>query len=303
MSRLSRQQTCGRGFFAMHPTIDDIDFQARQGSVAAIIQKLNDHFVEDSIRTRAIQDNGILQLLVEAPTADRLPKDDIVEQVRYVLESISPRGITRVNINSRLVKEQQLLWLDEIKRDPENSLLWREPITLKRPNALVRFWQDLRAPRQRNPYLDDVPRKKSPSSRLAFWRGIIGGASLVLLLLMVGWATKDWLGLNLNLGGTQVQTDEAEAEAEPTAAASPDQDPFVMAVRIAQQSVEDGRVAETPAEWLDLAVRWQRASDLMAEVPPEDDRYEVAQDRIQSYATNKAQALEEAERLQAQPQN
>jgi hypothetical protein len=275
----------------MNPTIDDIDLQARQGSVAAIIQLLNEHFADDGIRTRAIQDSGILQLLVEAPTADALPQEAVVDEVRHVLESISPRGISRVNINSRIVQEQQLLWLDEIKRDPAKNLLWAEPITLKRPNPVARLWRDLRAPRQRNPFLDDVYQKKPVSSRSAFWRGLIGGASLALLLLMVGWVTKDWLGVDLNLrslGSAQSTDDPA-----PTG-----QDPFVLAVRIAQQSVEDGKTATTAADWLDLAVRWQRASDLMAEVPPEDDRYPIAKDRVQTYAANKVMALGEAEKRQ-----
>ncbi|MGB3201024.1 MAG: hypothetical protein WBA99_08975 [Nodosilinea sp.] len=279
----------------MHPTIDDIDFQARQGSVAAIIQILNEHFAEESIRTRAIQDHGVLQLLVEAPSAEALPRETVVDQVRHVLETISPRGISRVNINSRVVQEQQLLWLDEIKRDPEKSLLWSEPIVLKRPNPVARLWRDLRAPRQRNPFLDDVYRKKPATSSKAFWRGIIGGASLSLLLLLVGWATKDWLGVDLRLGSQSDTVNEPNAAAEPVSPTG--QDPFVLAVRIAQQSVEDGKSASTAAEWLDLAVRWQRAADLMAEVPPEDDRYPVAQDRVQTYSANKAMALAEAEKF------
>lgn len=283
----------------MPSTIDDIDLQARQGSVAAIIQLLNEHFASAGIRTRAVQDNGVLQLLVEAPTVEQLPQSAVVEDVRQVLESISPKGITKVNINSRIVQEQQLLWLDEIKRDPENSLLWSEPISLKRPNPIVRLWQDFNAPRQRNPYLEDVPKAKSPSQS-AFWRGLMGGASLALLLLLVGWATKDWLRESLGLTGA-APAPTAEAPATTPASSTPEQDPFVLAVRIAQGAVEDGASATTAAEWLDLAVRWQRASDLMAEVPPEDERYPVAQDRIATYANNKALAIQEAERVQAQP--
>ena len=284
----------------MHPTIDDIDFQARQGSVAAIIQILNDHFAKNSIRTRAVQDSGILQLLVEAPAADSLPREAVVDQVRTILELISPRGISRVNINSRIVQEQQLLWLDEIKRDPEGSLLWSEPITLKRPNPVARLWRDLRAPRQRNPFLDDLYQKKPISSRSSFWRGLIGGASLAMLLLLVGWATKDWLGFDL---GLRSQSNNAETENNAAPSAPTGQDPFVLAVRIAQQSVEDGKAATTAAEWLDLAVRWQRASDLMAEVSPQDDRHSVAQDRVQAYAANKTMALQEAEKIQKQADN
>jgi len=282
----------------MNSTINDIDFQARQGSIAAIIQLLNEHFAKDGIRTRAVQDRGVLQLLVEAPTAEQLPQASVVEEVREILEAIGPKGITKVNINGRIVQEQQLLWLDEIKRDPENSLLWSEPVILKLPNPVVRFWQDLRAPRQRNPFLEDLPQKKS-FSQSAFWRGLVGGASLVLLVLMVGWATKDWVKGSLGVRSGSVES--APTPATPTPTVSPDQDPFVLAVRIAQQSVEDGKSATTAAAWLDLAVRWQRASDLMAEVPPEDERYEIAQNRIAAYASNKALALQEAEKLEAQP--
>lgn len=285
---------------AMPSTIDDIDLQARQGSVAAIIQLLNEHFADAGIRTRAVQDNGVLQLLVEAATAEQLPQATVVDEVKTVLETISPKGINRVNINSRIVQEQQLLWLDEIKRDPENSLLWAEPVTLRRPNPLVRLWQDLRAPRQRNPYLE-VPDRKPSTSQSAFWRGLIGGASLALLLLLVGWATKDWLRASVS-GDPPSPADTSSTDAPPAntpPAIPPDQDPFVLAVRIAQQSVEDGKTATTAAEWLDLAVRWQRASDLMAEVPPEDERYPIAQDRMGIYANNKTLALEEAGRIQS----
>jgi hypothetical protein len=281
----------------MPSTIDDIDLQARQGSVAAIIQLLNEHFATAGIRTRAVQDSGVLQLLVEAPTAGQLPQSTVVDEVRQVLESISPKGITKVNINSRIVQEQQLLWLDEIKRDPENSLLWSEPITLKRPNPVLRLWQDLKAPRQRTPFLEDMPKTKS-ASHSAFWRGLVGGASLALLLLLVGWASKDWLRKSLGL--LPPVAESADSETTPTPL-PPDQDPFVLAVRIAQQSVEDGKTVTTAAEWLDLAVRWQRASDLMAEVPPEDERYPIAQDRMVTYANNKALAIQEAERLQSVP--
>jgi hypothetical protein len=285
----------------MSPSIDDIDLQARQGSIAAIIQILNEHFSNTGIRTRAVQDNGVLQLLVEAPREEQLTQDEVVHEVRSVLESISPRGVSKVNINSRIVQEQQLLWLDEIKRDPDNSLLWSAPITLKRPNPVVRFWQDLRSPRQRNPFLDDIPSKKGQSGQLGFWRGLIGGASLCILLLMVGWATKDWLGFDL--GTILPQQADSNSDPQGTPEVPPDQDPFVLAVRIAQQSVEDGKSAQTAAEWLDLAVRWQRAADLMAEVPPEDDRYPVAQDRIATYGQNKTLAIQEAERIQAEGTN
>ena len=107
--------------------------QARQGSVAAIIQVLNERLADSGIRTRAVVADDTLQLLCEAVTPEQLEKSTVVERVRSELETISPQRIKKVKINSRIVKEAQLLWLEEINRDPENSLLWSEVITLKRP--------------------------------------------------------------------------------------------------------------------------------------------------------------------------
>ncbi|PSN19735.1 hypothetical protein C7271_05805, partial [filamentous cyanobacterium CCP5] len=117
----------------MTQAINDIDWQARQGSVAAIIQILNEHFSDCQVRTRAVLDQGVLQLLCEAPTPQQMPQNEVVGRVKTVLENVCPRGIYRVNVNGRIVNEQQLLWLDAIRRDPEHQLLWSELITLKTP--------------------------------------------------------------------------------------------------------------------------------------------------------------------------
>ncbi|MBD0336106.1 MAG: hypothetical protein ICV62_11505 [Cyanobacteria bacterium Co-bin13] len=279
-------------------SIDDIYCQARQGSIAAIIQILNDKLADSSIRTRAVLDQGVLQLLCEAPSPEQLPQDKVVSRVKTLLEGMSPRSISRVNINGRIVQEQQLLWLDEIKRDPETQLLWSEQVALKKPNPAVRLWQDMRLPRQRGPYLD-VPASKTGSSSIGFWRGLMGGISLCLFLVLLGWVVRDWLGWAngpfAGLSNTEQTT--------PAAAPAPEAiDPFAQAVRIAQQAAEAGQTASTAAEWLELASRWQRASDLMAEVMPEDARYGTAQERVQTYRQNSGMALRQSEQLQGTPE-
>lgn len=120
--------------------MDDLVSQARQGSVAAIIQILNQELAEMGVRTRAVFSDGILQLLCEGTTAEQVEQSTLVEKIRNILESLSLRQIRRVRINGRLVREQQLLWLEEIQRDPENQLLWSQEITLKRPNPLKTLW-------------------------------------------------------------------------------------------------------------------------------------------------------------------
>ncbi|MEL6602381.1 MAG: hypothetical protein AAFP20_04040 [Cyanobacteria bacterium J06614_10] len=349
--------------------------QARQGSVAAIIQILNERLADSGIRTRAVVAEGMLQVLCEAPSTDQLEKTAVVDRVRQILENISPQRIRKVNINSRIVKEEQLLWLEEINRDPENALLWSEVITLKRPFFVKRWIRD-RNLKPAGPILRDIsepePQQSSLSSKL------IGAAGLGVLILGTAWLFREDLSQIRQTTGTlpdvepqnltaQPPTDlpplpesSSEGPAEnpgertadttppanasaadalttqtPTNAASeaapdnsPDNSPdntaatqttdqasnpapssdqantgqaadaFAEAVRIANQAVADGQTASSAAEWLDLATRWQRASDLMSQVPEGNEQFAIAQDRVASYATNSQTAIQKAAAIQ-----
>ncbi|ASC73190.1 uncharacterized protein XM38_041520 [Halomicronema hongdechloris C2206] len=282
----------------MMQSIDDISSQARQGSVAAIIQILNTRLADDGIRSRAVLDQGVLQLLCEAQRPEQLEQQTVVEQVRQILETIGPRHISKVNINGRIIKEQQLLWLEEIKSDPQKQLLWSQLIRLRRPNPLVRLWQDRNLPRKKFAPPPSITRNglRGDASQRWFWRGLLGGASLCLFLVLVGWGLKDWLGIELlSSDSNPTETESISAATDPSA-----QDAFAQAVRIAEQAAADGQTAATATEWLDLANRWQRASDLMAEVAPSDNRYSVAQERVEAYRRNSTMALRRFEQLQAQ---
>jgi hypothetical protein len=292
--------------------IDDIARQARQGSVSAVIQILNEKLADSGIRTRAIFEQGVLQLLCEAPKPEQLDRPQLVPQVQQILNSLQPRNIRRVNINSRIVREQQLLWFDEINRDPEGQLLWSEEITLSQPGFFQRFAQDRKDKK-------NTPRANAPKGspiRLArekrvFWRGLLGGASLSLFLLLVGWALKTWLNPKFAaqpqvaaspsirpvtqppspVSIASPTTQPASAAVSPTAI----EDSFTQAVRLAEDSARLGQSSKGSADWLDLAARWQRASDLMAEVPPTDKRFKIAQDRVQLYRKNSEAATQKAD--------
>lgn len=310
--------------------MDDIARQARQGSVSAIIQVLNEKLADSGVRTRAVFANGILQLLCEAPQPEQLEQPVLVPHVKRILESLQPRSIRRVNINSRIVREQQLLWLEEINRDPEGQLLWSEEISLAHPSPFKRWLQD-RKHTQLDANKTNLP-KASPvrlkREKRVFWRGLVGGASLSLFLLLVGWAVHNWLypkfqgqfasgqnaiqdaeknseqnsgNGNASSGATSGNSAEALAD-RPSALAShatqatQAEDPFVLAVRLAEQTVEKGRSAKASADWLALAAQWQRASDLMSQVPASDARYTVAQDRVKVYQQHSQTATQQAER-------
>ncbi|MEL6814149.1 MAG: hypothetical protein AAFP03_04955 [Cyanobacteria bacterium J06598_3] len=368
--------------------------QARQGSVAAIIQVLNERLADIGIRTRAVVSEGMLQLLCEAATAEQLEKTAVVNRVRTELETISPQHIKKVKINSRIVKEEQLLWLEEINRDPENALLWAEIITLKRPFFIQRWFRD-RHLKPAGPIFRDItepePKRTSLSTK-AF-----GAGSLALLLLGALWVFRDDLrqvqpvadipaseparpagdlpalptqpGNSSTAAANGDRTADLTPQTQPPAAAAITQAPtnsaanqsaqasgptsnnatsnnaaanpatpettdpaatettpaasqttpasqtpspaattpatalpnsgavadaFAEAVRVAGQAAIDGQTATTTAEWLDLAARWQRASDLMGQIPEGSEKYAIATDRVETYKINSQDALTRA---------
>ncbi|KPQ34615.1 MAG: Protein of unknown function (DUF2582) [Phormidesmis priestleyi Ana] len=354
-----------KGAISTNPATETFG-QARQGSVAAIIQVLNEQLSTLGIRTRAVVADGMLQLLCEAASPEQLTKDTVVERVRTELETISPQRIKKVKINSRIVREDQLLWLEEINRDPENALLWSEVITLKRPFFVKRWIRD-RHLKPAGPIFKDISEPEPTSSSLI--SKIIGGSSLALLLLAAGWLFRDDLSQIRSAEQPANQPTEqlADLPADPntvdtekvsTAAISPDErtadttppaaspsttsnlprssttsappapatqpaantllpaantgttdaagnagnvaDAFAEAVRIAEQAAIDGQTATTAAEWLDLAARWQKASDLMSNIPSGNEQYATAQNRIAKYQANSQAALQKATAAQAQ---
>ena len=273
----------------MHDSINDIVKQARQGSVAAIIQTLNDQLADSGIRTRAVFSHGILQLLCEAPTAKQLEQAVLVPRIRQILEGISPRNIRRVKINSRIVQEQQLLWLEEIMRDPENQLLWSEEITLAKPNILQQLIQNVKTQSTSSSKKPPLPKISPfyPGKKRSYGRGIISGVGLSCLLILVGWLLYDRLNPQLNARILNNSTNESQAQVKASkSTSSPAPDPFAEAVRLAEEAVTAGKTVQTSTQWLEVAAKWERASDLMSKVEQDDPRYKTAQDRIEAYRKN-----------------
>ncbi len=150
-----------------------------------------------------------------------------------------------------------------------------------------------------HPFLDSVSlsselthSSSSRFSRMRFWQLLIGGTALTALLVFLSW--KTYLRLSGNLEETQAQTSNALANFPQ------ERDPFVAAIQIAQESVTAGKAAQTSEEWFTLSTRWQQASELMTVVPADDERYEMAQDRVQVYRSNSEYARRKAEEAIAQ---
>ncbi|MGB7893128.1 MAG: hypothetical protein WCF82_14660 [Microcoleus sp.] len=285
--------------------IDDIARQAREGSVASIIQILNDELALIGVRARAVFADGVLQLLCEAATPQLLEESSLVDRVREILERISPRNIRRVNINSRLVREHQLLWLEEISRDPDNQLLWSQEIKLRKPNLFKRL---ATAHHERHAQAGKraLPRIAIPRSMQQprqFQRGIVGGISLTVLLLAAAAAIHKGLNSqvpNSTQASTQAVATAASSEAKSALKISKETvnsavDSFAQAVRVAEQAATQGKTAQSRQDWLVVAAKWQQASDLMAAVPSKHPRYTTAQNRTALYRQNSDKAQQEAQ--------
>jgi len=260
----------------VHP-MDDIATQARLGSVAAIIQVLNDKLADYGVRTRAVLADGVLQILCEAATPELLERETTIDLVRQILESISPQNIRRVRINSRIVREQQLLWLEEINRDPEGQLLWSGQIKLARPNIIKRLLEDWKIRRRQGDRGLPLPAPSFSHQRRQpdrLWHGFLWGAGVMLLI--VGGGTYYY---------RQQQTlkPESPTEAETLSPVVGSSDSFAQAVRMAEQAAAAGKEAKTRSDWLAIAALWDQASNLMGAVPPSHPEYKTAQNRTELY--------------------
>ncbi|MGA9380459.1 MAG: hypothetical protein WBV73_16975 [Phormidium sp.] len=290
---------------------ENIAKQARSGSVAAIIQLLNDKLADTGVRTRAVRENDLLQLLCEAEKAEQLEKSTLVPQIQEILAIISPRNIRRAKINSRIIQEQQLLWVEEINRDPENQLLWVEEIKLPKHH----FWDHLAEKLSEQKFsLGKQPTLKASltpveRSRQQWRRGIIVGALFSLSVSLVGWGIyhrfshpgsqttvkkPDSSATTLpNISSPNPKANTAKPVVQQTTVTLPT-DAFSTAVKLAEQAVAAGQVAKTPAQWLEIAAKWQKASDYMSNVPANDNRYKLAQNRKVLYRQSSEVALKEA---------
>ncbi|NJM46116.1 MAG: hypothetical protein HC860_07990 [Alkalinema sp. RU_4_3] len=263
--------------------INDSFKQARQGSISAIIQVLNEKLAGRGIRTRAMVDNNILQLLCEADSAEDLERSRLVKAVQSVLEEVSPRHVRRVNINARIIQEQQLLWLDELKNDPDKQPLWSEEIKLTRPNLMRHLFEDMKGGSKGI----GLPALGASNSR---WKGDRKPTSKLPL----------WIGLGLiglvGVGGVAywMLPPDGDETASQNVIASPEKpkrdqalvDPFDRAVNLAGEASAEGTKASSPAQWKAIALKWKAASDLMGQVPSTHPRYELAQNRTKTYQAN-----------------
>jgi hypothetical protein len=295
--------------YQMVDRINDIAWQAHQGSVAAIIQVLNERLVVSGVRTRAVFANGILQLLCEAATVEQLEQSVLVPKIQEILDSQTPRHIRRVNINSRIVREEQLLWLEEINRNTDDQLLWSQEITVYQPNFLKRLIPELtevyaksRKPILTKPQslLKTQDQGKISVKTLFVW--VAGLSSVILLAWLLDLRLGDPLKKLLPLVGSQssstVNQRPSESSNRPVnqSFSIPSDDPFVASVRLANQATVSGKTATTSTQWLELAATWQRASDLMGQVAPSHSRYQEAQIRTKLYKKFSEAAQKEAQK-------
>jgi hypothetical protein len=285
--------------------INDIAWQAHQGSVAAIIQLLNEKLANSGVRTRAIFADGVLELLCEAAREDQLEQYYLVEQIEEILNSIKPRNIRRVKIHSRIVREEQLLWLTEIYRD--DQLLWSQEITLTQPHIFKLLLTDLKATqKQLKTHLpktqfsrSSVHIKKSSNTGIL---AVVSLCSVLLLATVVSAKSGNQLTKLMQLENFQflvTRGNEGSLRAAEKRISQAVDDPFAEAVRIANQASARGKIATTSTQWLELAAQWQRASDLMSMVPPEHGRYQEAKIRTQLYKQYSEIAQAEAEKSQS----
>ncbi|MGK7926358.1 MAG: hypothetical protein AB4290_14165 [Spirulina sp.] len=188
--------------------MDEIAKQARQGSVAAIVQIMNDRLSDMGVRTRAVLEKGILQVLCEAKKSEPLEQSTLIARLREILEAIEPRNLRRVKICSRIAREQQLVWLEDIHRNPENEVLWCQEIVLRKPNIWHKLFPKPKSDRQNRDRQNNLseearpnktPTSTPPSSPIPTrMRNGLGMVALCTVSFLAGLAYNNWREQNFD---------------------------------------------------------------------------------------------------------
>jgi hypothetical protein len=227
-------------------TVNDVFSQAQSGSITAIIQILNENLAAIGVRTRAVLEGNVLELLCEAAQAEELVETTLVPHIVHLLEGIAPPNIRSVNFYGRIIREQQLLWLDEIRRHPE-SLLWSQSMRLTRPNPLLLAWQRSRQSTAKPiafPAMSTGLPQPKPSR---LWYGLAGGTGIALSLIALGAFLSEWLQTP-PAPLLQSKTTAPSSEQPPAAKASAPVQAPIGASRNALQSAKANATANTTAK-------------------------------------------------------
>ena len=277
------------------------------------MQILNKQLRDAGVNTKiASGEQGVLEILCEAGHPENLDKQRIVDCIQRSLDRIAPRRFQKVHIQSRLTNDTQLLWASTLSQGERRKLIWSENIRINHVSLFQKALKGLglqslvkqaagNVGNQANSAGSKVSRARLKSD-FDRWLGndrrvwLIMGA---IAAVSVGWAARDWALLKEQV---QLQSTTNPAEDFPsTTGNGADFDAFNQAVRLATQAADGGKTATTYAEWLDLANRWQQASDLMKQIPRDHPRYTEAQERVLSYRQNSEVALAKAHVLAPNP--
>lgn len=282
--------------------MDNITQLAHQGSIKAIMQILNQQLRDAGINTKiASGDHGVLEILCEAGHPENLDKQRIVDCIQRSLDQIAPRTFRKVHIQSRLTNDTQALWVSTLSQKERRKLIWSEDICINRISLFQKALKSLGIQSLAKPSAKKSKRAKLKNNVDQWLKGdrqiwVIMGA---IAAVSVGWAARDWALLKTQV---QLQATTNPAQNVPRDPGSIlDFDAFNQSVRLATQAANGGKTATTYGEWLDLANRWQQASDLMKRIPQDHPRYTEAQERILSYRQNSEVALAKAKRLTPNP--
>lgn len=275
------------------------------------MEVLNEQLQDTGVSTRvALGANGILEILCEAGHPENLDKRVIVSRIQRSLDQLSPRPFRQVHIQSCLTNDVQSLWVSTLSFEARRKLLWSEKIQIRHLSwvkRMLRSWE-IKLPKSK-------PQKRSTKFKLAAPPVAATSAAerkmpslsfspqskLVLGAIAAGfcgWLSHDWWQLktqvspNISGSATVTQTSTSGSSGSDLSF-----EPFNQAVRLAIQAANGGQSATTYGEWLDLANRWQQASELMKLVAPNHPRYAEAQERVLSYRQNSELALAKAKAL------
>ncbi|MGA7937693.1 MAG: YncE family protein [Kovacikia sp.] len=246
---------------------------AQSGDANAIAILMNSTLQAIGVTARVVLKEDDLYVLLESEHV--LAQSSCAEFIRRGIARLGMAWLSSAVIYSRIVGEPAPLWVEKIElveTEFHNPFVLAPGTVLDSEGGILR-----RLP-------TPIPRRVRLFDLL-----LLGFPLLVVLTSIQIWSRYLSSGLHLGTSPTSTQMNK-QKKANPSTKASPDAKADLLESAIAQASkaVQQGKTAQTRADWRQTADEWWQAIALLEKVPSSHPKSAIAQQKLAEYQRNLA---------------
>ena len=292
---------------------------AKQGDPKVISSIINHSLQKKGINVQVTKDNDALEITLESDQVSNL-QASLVKFIRTGVVKLGVESVNTVKVYGVLNGNETPVWEEEffLRTPPKTntSELKKESEVKNFPKTVDKLDQELETAYEtekdedydQEEYEEEVEYEEEddddelseePHSQK---KNLITAILLSVLLVLVAVPTAlHFSGIfplpffsslrpekneSNDTKESKLETSPADSQPSGYPQTTTVSNPWYFAVRNAQSAAQKAQIAQTKSEWNSVTSDWQKAVDLMKEVPESNQNYQTAQTKIIEYQNN-----------------